>query len=235
MAKSLKQLCDAAREELGWDVPGSYATALDPDGKQTFRLAIRQGESMAQEDIVWQALKTEATITLVAAQQGYDLPADYGYMVPGTEWDQNADRRVLGAMSPRMWARQKHGGVVFGLNWRYEIRGGQVVFEQAVAASDAGTVISFEYVSDYWAKDNAGVPKAAFTADNDTQRFDDEAFIQGLIWRLKKALGFPFEMEFAEYTSRMSRLKARDGGMPDVHFVTHENALPNIPETGFGG
>lgn len=235
MSLTLKQLCDSAREELGWDVPSLYAASTDPDGKQTFSLANRQGSSMMREPIAWSELKTEATITLVAAQQGYNLAADYSRMVPGSEWDQDAQKRLIGPRTARMWAKDEHGGVVFGLNWRYEIRAGQVVFQQTVESGDAGTAISYEYVSSYWAKDTGGSPKLRFTSDNDTQRFDDDVFIQGLIWRLKNAKGFPSQVEFAEYQAQLNRLKARDGGMPDVDFGESLTLDPNIPETGFGG
>ncbi len=233
--KSLKQLCDAAREELGWDTPNVYASATDPDGKQTFRLANRQGHDLSQEDVVWQALKTEAQITLVASTQAYALPADYRYMVAGSEWDQDAQRRVLGPLTPRLWAQEEYGGVVFGLNWRYEIRDGDIVFQQAVAAGDAGTVISYEYASSFWALDSGGSGKAEFTLDTDTQRFDDDLFISGIMWRLKQAKGFPYEVELAEYMRRLKRIKARDGGMADIYFIGPMETLdPNIPETNYG-
>jgi len=233
MAKTLKQLCDAGREELGWDTPNVYASATDPDGKQTFRLANRQGADMVQESVIWQALKTEATITLVAATQSYALPSDYLYMVASTEWDQDADRRVMGPLTPRMWASNEHGGTVFGLNWRYEIRGGNIVFNQTVAAADAGTIISYEYASKNWALEGS-TAKAAFTMDTDTQRFDDDLFISGLIWRLKQSKGFPFELELTEYRGRMNKYKARDGGMADVYFGGDDYLGVNIPETGYG-
>lgn len=233
--KTLAELCDSARLRAGFDAPGVYASATDTDGKQMFELANEQGFELAQESVVWEALKTTETITLVAGDQDYTLPTDYRYMAPGTEWDQNNERRVIGPLSPRLWARSEYGGDVFGLNWRYEIRGGQVVFSQTVESGDAGTVISYDYVSSYWAKDSGGTAQARFVSDTDTQVFDDDIFIEGLKWRFKKAKGFDWEPDFALYTRHLDAYKARDGGMQDVHFIDEAFLAVNIPETGYGG
>lgn len=234
MAKTLKQLCDAAREEVGFDVASAYASATDPDGKQMFRLANRQGYDLAQAAVKWEKLKTEANITLVAADQDYALPSDYRYMIPGTEWDQNNDKRLSGPLTPRMWAKSEHAGTVFGLNWRYEIRGGQIVFSQTVESGDAGTIISYEYISKNWAVASDSTEKDAFTADTDTQQFDDDLFIAGLKWRLLAAKKFPFELELAQYTNWLNSYIARDGGMKDTHFLKRDVLGVNIPETGYG-
>lgn len=232
--KTLKQLCDEAREELGWDIPSQYVDSSEADGVQTFRIANRQGFDMSQEDVVWEELKTEKTISLVAAGQTYALPDDFRYMIPSTEWDQNADRRLSGPLTPKEWARSEHSGTVFGLKWRYEIRTGQIVFSQTIASGDAGTLISYEYVSSFWAKNVGGTAIVRFSADTDTQRLDDDIFIAGIVWRLKRAKGFDWVADAALYQDWLGTLKARDGGMRDVVFGDHGHLGVNIPETGFG-
>ncbi|MGB1373832.1 MAG: hypothetical protein ACPG6R_11975 [Aequoribacter sp.] len=234
MPKTLQQLCNAAREEIGFDVPSAYASATDPDGKQMFRIANRQGYDLSQAAVAWADLKTEATITLVAATQSYALASDYRYLVPATEWDQTNEKRLSGPLTTRQWAVSEHGGEVFGLNWRYEIRGGNIVFSQTVATGDAGTVISYEYVSKNWARTAADAAIAEFASDTDTQLFDDDLFIAGLKWRLKQAKGFPFEVELAQYTNWLNSYIARDGGMRDTNFIHREVLGVNVPETGFG-
>lgn len=231
---TLKQLCDAARQELGWSRPSSYASSPDDDGLQTFRLANRQGRDLADQAHPWEELKTEGTITLVAGTQAYALPADFRYLIPGTVWDSTAERITQGPLTPAEWARSQNSGTIFGLNWRYEIRSGDIVLDQTVAAGDAGTVISYEYVSSYWAKDSNGTAIIRFSADTDTQRFDDDLFIEGLIWRLKKAKGFDWESDAALYQRQLDRILSRDGGMRNVIFAEPSGLGVNVPERNFG-
>ncbi len=231
---TLKQLCDAAREELGWSRPSAYADTTDDDGLQTFRIANRQGRDLADQAHPWEELKTEGTITLVAAQQTYSLPADFRYLIPSTVWDQDSERIGVGPLTPAEWARSQNEGTIYGLNWRYEIRSGDLVLDQAVAAGDAGTVISFEYVSSYWAKSSGGTAKLRFTLDTDTQRFDDDLFIEGMIWRLKKVKGFDWESDWQMYQGQLAKVLSRDGGMRDVTFRQSDRLAVNVPDFGYG-
>lgn len=232
---TLKQLCDAAREELGWTKPNSYAGSTDDDGLQTYRLANRQGRDLADQAHPWEELKTEGTITLVAGTQSYALPADFRYLIPSTVWDTDAERIGIGPLTPFEWARSQSSGTIFGLNWRYEIRGGDFVLDQAVEAGDAGKTLSFEYISSYWAKSSGGTNKLRFDADTDTQRFDDDLFVEGLIWRLRKSKGFEWESHAALYQNQLNRVMARDGGMRDVSLRRPADLLRvNVPEQSYG-
>ena len=231
---TLKQLCDAAREELGWSRPSAYAGTSDDDGLQTFRIANRQGRDLADQAHPWEELKTEGSITLVGGTQAYALPADFRYLVPSTMWDGDAERIALGPLTAEEWSRSQNSGDVFGLNWRYEIRSGDVVFDQPVEAGDAGKVITFEYVSSYWAKSSAGTNKVRFDADSDTQRFDDDLFIEGMIWRLKRVKGFDWQDEFAMYQAQLNRILSRDGGMRDVVMREPSYLGVNLPERDYG-
>lgn len=233
---TLKQLCDAAREEVGFSKPATYVGG-DSDGLQTYRLANRQGVSLLDEDTPWQALKTEATITLVAADQDYALATDFRYMIPSTTWDGTNERLALGPLTPMEWAFNQKSGIVFGLNWRWEIRGDQLVLDQTVTSGDAGTVISYEYVSKYWvtATGDSDPSKASFSVDTDTQSFDDDLFIEGLIWRLKKSKGFDWEGDYLFYQNHLKEIKARDGGMRDIDMLNKPSLSVNIPEGSFVG
>lgn len=228
---TLLQLCNAAREELGWSRPDSYAASTDDDGLQTFRLANRQGRDLADQVHPWEELRTEGTITLVASTQAYALPSDFRYIVPSSMWDVDAERIAVGPLTGFEWARAQNNGTVGGLNWRWQIRGGNFVFDQAVTAAGA---ISYEYISSYWAMAGSA-PKLRFTLDTDTQRFDDDLFIEGIIWRLRKAKGFEWESHAALYLQQLNRIMARDGGMRDVHFGDTADVLAvNVPDGNYG-
>lgn len=232
MSLTLKQLCDSAREEIGFSKPAAYASTTDEDGLQTFRLANREGLDLAKS--FTSALKTNGTITLVAAQQSYALASDFRFLIPSTIWDQTNQRYALGPLTPEEWAANKNWGYVFGLNWRYEIRGGNLVFEQTVAAGDAGTVISYEYISKNWCESSLSVGQVRFAADTDTQKFDDDLFIQGIAWRLKKAKGFPWQEDFAFYKAERDNLLANDGGLRDIYMKQGPDFIANVPEGNYG-
>lgn len=235
--QTLKQLCDAAREEVGYSKPNSYAAATDADGLQTFRLANRQGIALLDEHVLWQGLKKEATITLVAADQDYALETDFRYMIPSTSWDGTNERLALGPLTPMEWAFNQKSGIVFGLHWRWEIRNGELVLDQTVTSADAGTVLSYEYISKYWvaASDGADPTKDRFDSDNDVQVFDDDLFIEGMIWRLKKAKGFDWAEDFAFYNNHLQKIKARDGGFRDIDVFNKPALSVNVPEGSYIG
>jgi hypothetical protein len=231
---TLKQLCDAAREELGWSRPSAYASTSDDDGLQTFRIANRQGRDLADQAHPWQELKTEGSITLVGGTQAYALPADFRYLIPSTVWDGGAEKIAHGPMTPAEWSRSQNEGTIFGLNWRYEVRSGDIVIDQTVEAGDAGKVITFEYISAYWATSTGGTNKLRFDTDTDTQRFDDDLFIEGIIWRLRKAKGFEWQSHAILYQQQLDKLMARDGGMRDVAFRQPDRLMVNVPDANYG-
>lgn len=229
---TLKELCDAAREELGWTKPAGYANTTDDDGQQTFRLANRQGREMADKN--WEVLKTTDRLYLTEGQQSYPFPLDFRHLLYNTAWEDNTDRLVLGPLTPQEWAYNQNYGVVFGLNWRFEVSGGALVLDQAVTAADTGREINYRYISSYWAKNSGGTSILRFSADTDTQKLDDDLFIHGLIWRLKKAKGFDWEEDYQFYERELARIYARDGGMREVSFKQPESLMVNVPDGNYG-
>jgi hypothetical protein len=74
----------------------------------------------------------------------------------------------------------------------------------------------FEYVNDGWVAHADGTFGKYFTADDDTTLLDDNALILGVKWRFWQIKGFEFGPMQQEYIDYVNRLKARDGGMPDL-------------------
>ena len=106
---------------------------------------------------------------------------------------------------------------------------------QTVTAGDAGLEISYEYISSHWADSSGGTDQIRFQADTDTQKFDDDLFIEGIIWRLKKAKGFDWQSEAAIYQDQLSKVMSRDGGMRLVSFGHPTSPLVvNVGEGSFG-
>ncbi len=74
----------------------------------------------------------------------------------------------------------------------------------------------FEYVNDGWVAAADGTFKKRFTLDTDTSLLDDDALILGCKWRMWQIKGFSYGAMQQEYIDYVNRLKARDGGSPDL-------------------
>ena len=74
----------------------------------------------------------------------------------------------------------------------------------------------FEYVNDGWVKHADGTFGKFITADDDVTLMDDVALMLGVKWRMWQVKGFSYGAFQQEYIDFTNRLKARDGGMPDL-------------------
>ncbi len=84
-------------------------------------------------------------------------------------------------------------------------------------ASSVPNALVFEFVNDGWVQHADGAFGRRFTADTDTTLLDDDALILGVKWRMWQIKGFAWQALQAEYVDYTNRLKARDGGMPDLN------------------
>lgn len=209
---SLLTICQNAAREIGFPVPNSVVTnTADKSAQQFYRFANRTGESMSKEKR-WSDLLEEHTFPLVTATQTYALPADFRYLIPETTWNRDDQRPVKNPLSSQEWAFYKGWQTLTGINLRARIKNSLFEFEQAIAATDNGKTIAFEYVSKYWATDSGGTAKANFSADSDLTLLDEEIITLGVIYRFKRSKGLDWVGDFQEYQSELSAVKGYDGG-----------------------
>jgi hypothetical protein len=183
----------------------------------------------------WSALRTKATITSVAAQEAYDLPSDYDFMLTETFWTgPNAPGRIPGfgpVMLPT-WRFFKNWGLGGTMYPRWRVENGQILIHPTPAAS--GTVYEFDYISNaavygaggyvwgsfswgqgHWtASEAAAGYKAAFTKDDDQFKLQDKLLRRGIRWRMLKEAGQAFAMEREEYEREVDSEFAKDRGGP---------------------
>lgn len=232
---NLIEICQAAMDEIGFDRPSAIVSSTDPDARQLFALANREGKLLSEKK-AWSSLVKEHSVALVNGQQAYDWPSDFGWMIPETLWDRDNKRQGIGPMTPEEWQFLKGWTTISGLNRRFRIFNNQLLFDQAIGPGDAGKTVVFEYVSKYWAKDSASTPKLRFTADTDLHCLDDDLLIMGIKWRFQKAKGFDWKEDYQEYISLFNKHIARDGSTRKLRLG---NALSysigvNIPDQNFG-
>ncbi len=100
----------------------------------------------------------------------------------------------------------------------------------------AGQTIAYEYVSKNWVLSATSVPKASFTADDDTSYLDEELIGLGARWRFLRAKGLDYAEEMATYELQVEQSVARDGGSTALTIAPQPVDLNrvNIPDGNFG-
>lgn len=156
---------------------------------------------------------------LIFARDTYTLPSDFDHYIPHTWWDRTNHWMLMGPQSPQFDQWQRSGVVTTGprLRWR-QIGVRPTVFRlwPAPTSQSVPDALVFEYVNDGWVQHSDGTFGKYITADDDTSLLDDTALILGCKWRMWQIKGFSYGAMQQEYIDYVNRLKARDGGMPDL-------------------
>jgi hypothetical protein len=233
---TLLTICQDAASEIGFPSPSTIISNSDANAKQLLRLANREGKILSRAT-GWQALRTVHTFTLATGDQDYALPSDFGWIIPTTTWNRSTKNYVLNPVTPQEWEYLQAWSGATGLNLYARIHGSQLVFQQEITAAQNGETIAYEYISNKWCQSALSVAQAAWTADTDTAKLDEELITQGIVWRFKKAKGLDWEGDFLEYKNQRDKLVARDGGMRKLSFGCSETSAPigvNVPDQGYG-
>ena len=178
-----------------------------------------------------------SNMSIAFGQESYVLPADYDYMITGTQWDRGFRWQIYGPLTPQEWQVLKSGLSPTGPRRRFRLMQGKFFLDPIPYDSNS---LVFEYYSLAFALDATGlIPKNLFTQDADTYVLPDDLLIQGLIWRFRRAKGLDYAEERKSYEDAMARELARDTSsqalqldvaVPDVRLLTSSQ----IPDTGFG-
>jgi hypothetical protein len=240
VARTLLQLVQAAVGELGQLAPTSLVSSTDPSAVQWLALANREGAEFSDEATPrggWQELRVDYTFNTSIGVDTYNLPADFGFLLPNTLWDVSKHWQVVGSLSQQEWNTLQYGISPAGPRFRFKIGGG--VFMMNPAPSSVISV-AYSYVSNGWCKSSGGVSRAPWGADTDTYKLDEDAFIMGLKWRYLQAKGFAYDDFRDDYRRRTDLLKARNASARTLplNSTSPEDAFllstANVPDTGFG-
>lgn len=234
MPFTLVSLIREATLYIGLPQPSAAIGSADRSIVQLVGFANSIGRRLVKTHI-WRQLKRAGTITTVATQEAYPLPADWGRQIPETEWDQTLRWPVTGPYNSQEWGILKYGYPSSIPYVRFRIFGSSFVLDPVPAAS--GRLIQFEYVSNRWVLDSGSTPKAAFSADDDTCIFDDELMIIGLRLWWQRAKGFDSTIEQNEFDDLLSVMKAQDASSRTLSLSPRSRSFlldeDNLPDTGY--
>jgi hypothetical protein len=233
---TLLSICTAALDEIGgFDVPGSFYGSTNATATQIVAICNREGKTLEKE-IRWAELVTEHTFVTVASTATYAMPSDFRAFGPMSQWDRTNSWRLNGPVPSLVWQWLKSGiSVASGMNKWFMVRGAYLTIYPTPTVSDE--TIAFDYYSKSWVTkqvDSSNV--AAWTADNDTSRINEDLITMGVKWRFLQAKGMPYEPEYREYESAKESLKEDNGGRGSINLGRGAglNYDGNIPDQGYG-
>jgi hypothetical protein len=204
VSADLLTIVNKAEDELGLVRSTGVAGSTELQARQMRALLNALGQDLLDAH-EWSALTEKATITTVAGQDTYSLPADYRGMIDDSHYDSSRGWRVAGPISPRMDAALRGSALVgVGVD-RFRIRGSSVTLWPTPSVS--GTLITYEYKTSSWVR--SGSTQAAvgqnYVSDTDVTYFRTQVLVAGLKWKFMMAKGFDANPLREDY----ERLKAR--------------------------
>lgn len=166
------------------------------------------------------ATETVVGADLIFARDTYDVPEEFKWFNNRTMWDRTNHWELIGPVSPRTDQWERSGIVTTGPRRRWRQIGEEPtnwrLWPPPTASGDFPATMVFEYNSKYWARDEDGIPKEKLSDDSDYPVIDGQALVLATKWRLWQVKGFEYGPLQAEYLDYVDRLKARDGGAPDL-------------------
>jgi hypothetical protein len=159
------------------------------------------------EEYDWQRLIKTAAVTGDDVTTSFSLPADYDRMVKdsnlwGTSYTFYPAQQI---QDFNYWLELQSYSVE---TWepRWSLFGGNLNVMPAIAD---GEVLRYGYISNAIVN---GADTSQFTADTDTFVLDERLLRLSFIWNWKKAKGYDFQAEAAEYTAAMQMARFKDPG-----------------------
>ena len=230
---TLLDACNDLMDELGLARPGPIVGSADPNARKLLAAAKRTGQELWRRHD-WSVLHREHPFDTANGKDNYTLPDDWGRAIGGTAWDRTNYWRVRGNLTPQQWQVRRSGLVASAANrFAYRTlagsRQGSLLLDPVPSGVNS---LVIEYVSSFWVEDEDGNPFENFTADAQYPRMDAELFQLGLGWRGRKAFGFSYADDQAEYDVKVRTAITQDLQLPKVNSAPDLDHLPmaNIPE-----
>lgn len=236
MAMSVLEIIARMTNAVGVPEPSTAVANQNEDVQQLVELLNQEGRQLSKRGN-WQALTFEASFTSVATESQGTLASIIGAtqelrkIINETIWDRTSQQQFYGPLSPR--ARQASLAQSLSSPFpRYFIRGGTLRMNPAPTAGDT---CYFEYVSNMWCTDSAGVTyRRNIAADTDLMLLDDEIMLAGLEWRWLRKKGLSYAEEFQTYEALVATALMADGTKPVIAMDNQSNVRPRgaIPPSG---
>ncbi len=179
----------------------------------------------------WQFLMLTANYTGDGVLSAFTMPSDFSRQVNQTQWALNNKRPMIGPLSPQQWGWTQYGIVSVGVYFRYRILQNEFTI---FPVPGAGEAFAFYYISQNWAVDSMGNPKATLTSPTDIPLFDSRLLITGLKLRVWATKGFDTSQLANEYNFMLQAQIGQDQGAPVIQLSGtdgfHYIDTSNVPD-----
>lgn len=220
--------------------------SVDPAFIQLVELANQLGETLLHE-WNWELLERKHEFVTAAGDDGsYDLPADFGYMIDQTAWQEGTPGSaypLLGPASAQYWSYLE-ASQIYDVTIYAWFRQNDQKLQLFPQPPPAGIPISYRYISRNWVIDGQSDPanpvyKDSVSAAADIVRYDPLLFVKGLRLYFLEAKGFDTSKAQDAYMLALDAIKGHDkpapilsmnGPRPNNRFLNYMN----VPETGYG-
>jgi len=193
---------------VGLQKPTVGITSTDPLVLQIIALAQDAGDDLV-ERWDWTGLKGLApptTFTGDGVSATHDLPVDFKSLSPSSVFVSSLypTLTLRGPVNEDDLVRMKSLPVVARPSvWRRI--GNSIEFFPVLAS---GEVVSYVYARNYWIMGADNTARNAWTSDGDTPIIPERLIRLGAIWMWKRAKGFDYAEEFAQFERAFARLSA---------------------------
>lgn len=238
---SINDIVNRVAVEVGLTKQSDVFASTDPAFAQLTGLLTACVQEL-MEVYEWQVLTRSHTITTSGSDSGrYTLPADFGYMIPQTGWEQNENVPLLGPLSAQDWTyllgRNLVSSTIYA-SFRY-FEGTFNVFPNDPVPD--GIVITFEYISRNLIQVTGTDPVTY--SDEAEQPGDLVLFPPHMITRMLKmyfldAKGFDSTKATSDFEKSIRSWQGKDNSAPILR-ASGAGKYPyldgrNIPYSGFG-
>jgi len=234
-------IINRAAIECGLEPSADVFADTNPSFVQLRNLITTCGQDLV-EAYPWEILRREHQIlTTVPPDDGvYDLPSDFGYMIPQTGWERAENVPLGEPLSPQQWAYLIGRDLVsFTIYASFRIMENK--FQIFPQPPPDGLDINFEYISRGWVEDpGGGTFSDTVTNNDDTILFKPVMVVQYLRFKFLDAKGFNSASAAAAFAKAFEDATGGNKGAPMLNAGAraagiHYLDFRNIPNTNYGG
>lgn len=205
--------CQDAAVKLNQPKPTSVFSTTDTFAAELLLQAKETAASLLKEEHDWRDLTKLATLTGDATTVAFPLSTnvtDYERMVKGGKLHslrfRNATFRAARDLDEWLYLNDS---LLVGSPGNWIILGGSVQIFPPMPVSDTAR---FYYISNKVALSAAGVPKVAFTADDDTFALDERLLYLGIVWRWRADKRMEYSEDMKNYDIATASAMGKDKG-----------------------